>query len=219
VIKKWNIVFVIILLSMVISACEENKEVKNYTYDSVNRSTKMTLPNEKKHENDNTIKDAIPKNDVIPKEDSTLSNEEAELLRDQAFHHFYVVTMGGGENGKPESADKKEYYFYYSENLNNREKLSSYLNEVFTSEVTSEIMMSLSLKIINGRLAFQPLEWGSMRDWGQAKVKVNEDRGDVKILAFTFFDDGEGKQEKKYVEFHKVKNWGWRIASMPENIT
>lgn len=130
--------------------------------------------------------------------------------------------MYGNEQKHFEAADLKNGFYFYSEELNSTEKLTKYLNEVFTDNVTTTIVNDLTLKVVDGRLAFQSRDWGSYSSNLKADIKIIEESKNSRTLEFNYseFKSPEKTISSSKVEYRYLESKGWRITSSdPQHIS
>ncbi|MBU7314289.1 IseA DL-endopeptidase inhibitor family protein [Paenibacillus oleatilyticus] len=171
----------------------------------------------------------IPKEEINGKnqndsEKTTIAQfgeKEALALRNKAMNHYFNVLDGGSDcKDQQKSTPVSEDYFYnFCDDLDTIDKLTVYLEEVFTKEITSDFIRSSDYKIINNKLSYQSLGWGSLNDWEKATVKLVADNGNAKSFEFTVPSAEESMGDTIInIKFIYVLQKGWRIASQPRNI-
>lgn len=149
-----------------------------------------------------------------------LTKKEAMTLRNQAIIRFADITMSGGcSYGEIMEAATPDYdYYYFCEKLNTLEKLTSYLEEVFTGELTEELLKSRDVKVINNRLAFSVGDWGSMNDWANAKVNLKSRPSKDRVIYEFIVPDVDGNNpESIEIEYVYVPDKGWRVVTAPRH--
>ncbi|MFJ9501634.1 DL-endopeptidase inhibitor IseA family protein [Brevibacillus centrosporus] len=152
-----------------------------------------------------------------------LTNETALGLVAEAQRRYWYISAGG--SGSPFSRFKPigaEYdYRWLSEDIDTKEKLQHYLEDLFSTPTVTTYISDLFAKkqIIEevGKLAQPEADGGSMRQWESAKVAKLEQKGKTAKVTMVV-SVGEDDSETFEIDFvHQEKN-GWKIATTPQII-
>lgn len=160
-----------------------------------------------------------PKTGTASEATPELTADAAIKLMDEARDRNYKLLQKGGpcDDFNYINDDDGGYAFICDE-LNSKEKIQKYLEEVFTSPIADTIIGQLDLRKMDNKLAFSPLDWGSMYDW--SSIKVTETKKDGNKATFLFkvglFD---ASVEPKTVEivFKYIDKLGWRVDTEPQH--
>jgi len=102
----------------------------------------------------------------------TLQVQEALNIHNSAVTHINTLAFGGECDLNERKVPRTSVEYYYCEELNSPEKISKYLEEVFTNNETSQIMKDLKIKYYDGKPSFIPSDSGSMNDWTKANGTI-----------------------------------------------
>jgi hypothetical protein len=106
---------------------------------------------------------------------------------------------------------------FICDEINSKEKIQSYLDEVFTPTLSNEIISHLKLREIDKKLAFSPGDWGSMLDWSSIKViDTKYDRDKVIYRYKVGLFDTSAKPETIEISFRYINKLGWRVDTDPQ---
>ncbi|MCP3776601.1 IseA DL-endopeptidase inhibitor family protein [Paenibacillus sp. MZ04-78.2] len=150
-----------------------------------------------------------------------LNEKDALALRNKAANHYFNVLDGGTDRtAQQKSTPLTEDYFYnFCDDLDTIDKLTAYLEEVFTKEITADFIKTSDFKMINNKLSYPSLGWGSLSDWEKAAVKLKADEGNVKTFEFTVPSVEESMNDETVsLEYKYVPQKGWRVASRPSKL-
>jgi hypothetical protein len=154
---------------------------------------------------------ADPQNTESPPE---LSQELALKLRAEGLEHLSTFIDGGsacGQTEKKTPANKKGYYYYCSD-LDTYEKMYQYLEETFTHDIAKNLIDSVV--VINNRLSYQGVGWGSNNEWSKASgmiVSRDEETIIYKFIVPNFVEESPAAEIQ--IEYKYTPNKGWRINS------
>lgn len=148
-----------------------------------------------------------------------LDEQTALQLRDEAIVKYFNVFVEGGEQcDSPMDerlADEGEYLYYYCDDLNDKEKIKKYLQVNFAEMIVNDLLNSDSIQIINNKLAYLPIDTGSMLEWENAKIirVIDIDNPNKKEVEFEV-PDVDGEKETIKIEFLYGEN-RWKINTYP----
>ncbi|MGD8188521.1 DL-endopeptidase inhibitor IseA family protein [Brevibacillus ginsengisoli] len=145
------------------------------------------------------------------------------LVAEAQIRFWYIATGGKGSSGKAsfQPSGMKTPYRWLSEDIGTKENLSNYLGTIYSKEaVKSYLDDQLARKMlleVDGQLAQPDGDYGSLLDWSKAKVikLIQQDKRAKADLQVPVGDQGV---ETKTVDFVFVDNFGWRLATTPQNI-
>ncbi|MFB0841346.1 DL-endopeptidase inhibitor IseA family protein [Paenibacillus oleatilyticus] len=155
-----------------------------------------------------------PRNASVPE----LSEEAAIKLIEEARDRNYKLLQKGGpcEDFTYVNTEDSGYGIICDE-INSEEKIQSYLEEAFTPSIAQKIRNKLNLRYIGNELAFNPLDWGSMYDWGNIKVLESKKDGDqvtffLKVGLLVASDE----QKTVAIKLKYMDKVGWRVDTEPK---
>ncbi|RAP27817.1 hypothetical protein C2W64_00636 [Brevibacillus laterosporus] len=143
--------------------------------------------------------------------------EAVALAAEGADAYAYVLQGGKMEPGEIKSFthDGKEYR-YVGSDLDTKEKLMKYLENIYTKATSDKLMTNLQLIEKDGKLAQPNADKGSMLQWanGQAEMITENQNGreyEIKVPS------GEGDQVdfKGYSVRIKQENGVWKLDTIP----
>ncbi|WP_134684630.1 DL-endopeptidase inhibitor IseA family protein [Brevibacillus migulae] len=156
----------------------------------------------------------------IDLQDEKLNERSVLGLVKEAQQRFWYVMSGGKSTGgvvatfRPGAGETD--YRYLSEDIGTREKLSSYLEDVYAkSTVNTWLEQQLKQKSLiddGERLAQPNADGGSLLEWGSAEIIKLEQNGQ-KATVQAKVPAGESDSETFTISFVYEQNRGWRIAS------
>jgi hypothetical protein len=145
------------------------------------------------------------------------------LVAEAQRRYWYIAGGGNGANGgqtfKPQGIDRN--YRLLSEDIGTKEKLTAYLQEIFTADaVTAFINDQFSRKLLleeAGQLAQPDGDRGSLLEWNRAKIAKLAQSGQ-KATATLQVPLGDQGVETFTIQFAYQKEQGWRIVTSPQHI-
>jgi hypothetical protein len=147
---------------------------------------------------------------------SDLTSSQAIKLALSARQHYWDAMNGHIQKGKNSNCPLKTFtykgteYRYLCSDLDTKEKLVKYLNEVFTRNAINKGMKKYRFIVYHGKLAQPNADGGSLLEWNKAKAKLIYQRKDIRLYEFSVPYGDPVKYEKRKVTFVKVKN-KWQI--------
>jgi hypothetical protein len=145
-------------------------------------------------------------------ESKHFSNGELIDLILQGSIHFRYVLNGGKTEEHERFEHSGIHYRFFKEELNTKEKLSNYLKEVYTQEISNQIIKKYNFIEIKGRMALPDADFGSRLDWGNAEVTSIEETQtsiDVKISVPLI---GDGETSEYQIKLIYLDEEDWRLA-------
>ncbi|CAH0120793.1 hypothetical protein PAE9249_03316 [Paenibacillus sp. CECT 9249] len=161
------------------------------------------------------------------KPNQKLDNETVIRFAAEAQKRYWHISDGGRMPDGPVSTFKPEgselNYRFFGEDLNTKEKLLAYLEEIYTKEASEKFVQDKlngkSIIEIAGKLAQVDADAGSQLFWKDATVvsstKPNEQTNVTYTLKVPVGEDGF---ETKTISFVYSKEKGWRLSNSPEAI-
>ncbi|MCC5946541.1 MAG: hypothetical protein JJT94_16540 [Bernardetiaceae bacterium] len=134
-----------------------------------------------------------------------LSLDEAKTLVANASDAYWYIKSGG--NG--EQVSRFDYGRTLGTDLDNLDKVRSYLAPYFTGEAIS--ILASSLFVIEGKLGQREADGGSLLQWKQAKIALKEDETNKKTYKFAVPLGDSGKSEPIEVVLGYERGQGWRV--------
>ncbi|WP_028549318.1 DL-endopeptidase inhibitor IseA family protein [Paenibacillus sp. UNC451MF] len=157
-------------------------------------------------------------------------NHKAEYLSDQQAmellsksNRAMKVSGGGTIDGKSscqyEAIPNDPYFRSYSCGFKTKSDVKQYLEEVFTPAFTANFMEQLKFIEINGRLAQQIADGGTIYDWSRAEIQEKQQKGltaevEVAVPVSEGFEvpvDGDKSMISK-LNYEYVQGQGWRMS-------
>jgi len=144
-----------------------------------------------------------------------LNQELALKLRAEGLERLSTFIEGGRacDQVQRDTPAKEGGYYYFCSDLATYEKMYSYLEEIFTHDIAKKLIES-SAVVINDRLSYQRVGWGSVNDWSRATgmiVSRDEQTITYKFIMPEYGDDAPPSEIQ--VEYKYATNKGWRINS------
>ncbi|MCS7459298.1 stalk domain-containing protein [Paenibacillus doosanensis] len=109
----------------------------------------------------------------------------------------------------------------YSCGFNTIAEVKKYLGEVFTPDYVDTFIKEHGLTEVNGKLALQAADGGTIYDWDKARIKEKAVIGSTAEVDFEVpvregieMPSGESKTSTQKVAFEYVKGQGWRMPKM-----
>ncbi|OEF95720.1 DL-endopeptidase inhibitor IseA family protein [Desulfuribacillus alkaliarsenatis] len=93
------------------------------------------------------------------------------------------------------------------------EELLAYLQEVYTVEVSQQLLASYNFKTLEGRLFFENGKQGTLYAWHQAEAALLYHKQDRALYSVTV-PVGDGYYEEKQIELVYLLNRGWRVNTI-----
>lgn len=197
-----QIILVVLILGFVLVGCSSNGTTN---VDPPSNEVKSNAILGKEQASiETTNKDTIGSEETL----TELSNEQIVKLFEKANERFWYVQSGGKIEGLIETFDYEGMdYRFLGEDLNTLSKVQEYLGEVYSINVTQEIIDSMGLIEKDGKAAQPNADGGSLLNWSKAEV-AEIASGNVK-LNVPLGDTGEF--EEKTVSLINEENKGWRV--------
>jgi len=199
--------FIILVISIIITGCQHS--IKNTKKENENNQN-LTQ---------GSIEDKIKTINSIPKLNS---NKILELVNSGSSMFHAVVEAGEGITDC-KFPEEKYYtingndYKYFCSKIDTKEKLTIFLQTIFTERIRNKILDDLDLVVHNGKILTSGAGIGDGYDWGEAKINLINQNKNIAIVTFqvSLIIDSTKKNKIK-LEFMYMKNVGWRINSNPE---
>ncbi|MCP3773643.1 IseA DL-endopeptidase inhibitor family protein [Paenibacillus sp. MZ04-78.2] len=156
---------------------------------------------------------------AIPEAPPELTADAAIKLMDEARDRNYKLLQKGGPcDDFKYINDEDGGYAFICDELNSKEKIQKYLEEVFTSPIADTIIGQLNLRKVDNKLAFSPLDWGSMYDWSSIKVtKTKKDGNKATFLFKVGLFDASVESKTIEITFKYIDKSGWRVDTEPQH--
>ncbi|WP_165452415.1 DL-endopeptidase inhibitor IseA family protein [Paenibacillus thalictri] len=163
---------------------------------------------------------------IVEKPIAQFSAPDAVQMAGEAKNHYWYAANGGNLKGLVQSFPVKGRditYHWMGDDLDTKVKYIAYFEQLFTAEQAvsfydKQIETGIITEI-DGRLAKNDADGGSLLNWAHATLKVIQDSADLKTYRFTvpLGDGGDGFEERN-VNFRLIEGIGWRIDSPVESI-
>jgi hypothetical protein len=147
---------------------------------------------------------------------SDLTSSQAIKLALSARQHYWDTMNGHIQKAKDSKCSSKTFiykgteYRYFCSELDTKEKLVKYLNEVFTLNAINKGIKKYRFIEYHGKLAQPNGDGGSLLEWDKAKAKLIYQRKDIRLYEFSVPYGDPVEYEKRKVTFVKVRN-KWQI--------
>ncbi|WP_179223538.1 DL-endopeptidase inhibitor IseA family protein [Paenibacillus tyrfis] len=160
-----------------------------------------------------------PKTGAASESTPELTVDAAIKLMDEARDRNYKLLQKGGPcDDFNYINDEDGGYAFICAELNSKEKIQKYLEEAFTSPIADTIIGQLNLRKVDNKLAFSPLDWGSMYDWSGIKVtKTTKDGNKVTFLFKVGLLDASAETKTIEITFKYIDKSGWRVDTKPQH--
>ncbi|WP_197483553.1 DL-endopeptidase inhibitor IseA family protein [Paenibacillus elgii] len=160
-----------------------------------------------------------PKIETASESTPELTADAAIKLMDEARDRNYKLLQKGGPCDEFNYInDEDGGYAFICAELNSKEKIQKYLEEVFTSPIAATIIGQLDLRKKDNKLAFSPLDWGSMYDWSSIKVtKTTKDGNKATFLFKVGLLDASVEPKTIEITFKYIDKSGWRVDTEPQH--
>lgn len=182
-------------------------------YDEMMKDLGKILDSFKPLSEQGTDRKMDPQADIPP-----LTDEIALQLRDEAIDvYFTVFNAGGNECASFDErlADEEFFQYYFCKDLNSREKISEYLEQIFTESLVQEMVESSVVEAQDGSLVYTIYEVGSLLNWDEAELaEVSVNEAERKEFVFRVPDVDE-VMESITLRFFYEENKGWRLKDHP----
>ncbi|WP_167357218.1 DL-endopeptidase inhibitor IseA family protein [Paenibacillus pectinilyticus] len=144
-----------------------------------------------------------------------LSQELALKLRAEGLKRSSTFIDGGSACDQVErnTQANQDGYYYFCSDLDTYGEMYQYLEETFTHNIAKKLIESVVV-VINNRLSYQSVGWGSMNDWSRAIGMIasrDENTITYKFKVPVFGDDYP--TDEIQIEYKYITNKGWRINS------
>ncbi len=143
-----------------------------------------------------------------------LTLEDAKgIIQKYIEKEFYVFNAANAG----ESFESNGYaYDYLPAEIDNREKLTNYLSDVFSPEASQSFIQELGLIEKNGKLAKIAMGGGSIEEWENCIIVPLNTQTDKLKKEFScevpYFDEDKQKNISRYsFTFQYIKKKGWKI--------
>ncbi|MCP1311469.1 DL-endopeptidase inhibitor IseA family protein [Paenibacillus tyrfis] len=224
IVKLWLIAIALFVLVLVAGCAGQNHQ--NAPAESVQPAGKNDGPSQQ-----NSVSPTMPatppasaatpaqKTGTASEATPELTNDAAIKLMDEARDRNYKLLQKGGpcDDFNYINDDDGGYAFICDE-LNSKEKIQKYLEEVFTSPIADTIIDQLDLRKMDNKLAFSPKDWGSMYDWSSIKVsKATKDGNKVTFLFKVGLLDASVEAKTIEITFKYIDKSGWRVDTEPQH--
>lgn len=201
--KKWTGFLLLSALVVALAGCSGNQPDQKPTNPTT--STETTQPAT------DTTKPAGSKH-------ANMDEKEAVALAAEGADAYAYVLQGG----KMESGEIKSFthngkeYRYVGSDLDTKEKLMKYLENIYTKATSDKLMTNLQLIEKDGKLAQPNADKGSMLQWGNGQAEMiteNQNGREYEIKV----PSGEGDQVdfKGYSVRVKQENGVWKLDTIP----
>ncbi|TPG70950.1 hypothetical protein EEL31_22550 [Brevibacillus laterosporus] len=201
--KKWTGFLLLSALVVALAGCSGNQPDQKPTTPTT--STETTQP-------------ATDPTKPAGSKHANMDEKEAVALAAEGADAYAYVLQGGKmepDEIKSFTHDGKEYR-YVGSDLDTKEKLMKYLENIYTKATSDKLMTNLQLIEKDGKLAQPNADKGSMLQWanGQAEMITENQNGreyEIKVPS------GEGDQVdfKGYSVRIKQENGVWKLDTIP----
>ncbi|GMX61305.1 hypothetical protein Elgi_11090 [Paenibacillus elgii] len=222
--KLWLIAIALFVLVLVAGCAGQNHQ--NAPAESVQPAGKNDGPSQQNSVSPTTpAKPSAPAATPAPKTGTAseatpeLTNDAAIKLMDEARdRNFKLLQKGGPCDEFNYINDDDGGYAFICAELNSKEKIQKYLEESFTSPIADTIIGQLNLRKVDNKLAFNPLDWGSMYDWSSIKVtKTTKDGNKATFLFKVGLLDASVEAKTIEITFKYIDKSGWRVDTEPQH--
>ncbi|MFA9560499.1 DL-endopeptidase inhibitor IseA family protein [Evansella sp. AB-rgal1] len=151
-------------------------------------------------------------NSPIP--DTTETNDDIRNLLFVGQKRFFHVSSGGDmKDYETFDYNGKEYRFL-GEDLDQKDKLTQYLEEAYTLQAVNEILNKLKIIELNDKMAQPDADFGSILEWRKVNYQGIELDKTTIILNLHVPLGDTGQFEEERVELKYIEGIGWRINSL-----
>ncbi len=159
------------------------------------------------------LEEIIEQSSIGGQQVSNTDNDFIPTLVSGAFGRYWRVEFGSDGTGEMFEEDGV-HYCYYPEDIDTLEKMTSYLNEVYTEGVSSLLTRNRLSK--DGRLYHHDGALGTLMNWERATVLFCDTYPDGKSkIALMKIPTVDGHYEVETIKLFFLEGKGWRIGSIP----
>ncbi|PKM81126.1 MAG: hypothetical protein CVU88_04140 [Firmicutes bacterium HGW-Firmicutes-13] len=147
-----------------------------------------------------------------------LDDEFVINLVTRAFDYHWRTRFNYNEDDEAIFTVDNVEYMYLSKEIDTREKLLTYLQEVYTEEVSQALFESYGLMERDGRLYHECSMLSTLMMWDESNIELIDESKENQTKTYEFhvpvFGDEDEVRLIEIVELKRVEGKGWRVNTV-----